>query len=467
MKGVPLRFDLAGTKISLVFVGLIYFVLGICFILLANDQGYGEVNPVRLVFLLGSLGIMLSGGICVAALTLTITAVVQLQMEGADMCCKGESTKSIKRKRLFLARILSVFFVSCVVLIHSFTMISGHWPTNASPKCPESMCVRDGKCQEKFCGNGFLERNCDCTCDIGFSGPQCLECAPRFENGSGFCSRCTVNYTGVECQDLAYGLTEGGVREGFRMTDELNNFPRCQEGRCGKDCEEVDPDKYDRNGKYTFEVPIYSPSGKSCKYHSDCSTEWCQGLCRGTNNVCYSNSDCGIRVCENRFCSLNPRWNVCAFQCSDGFLGDECQACPGQANRDQTESNPEMMTFPCSEKNWDRKGQCGLNLVGEPKCRCDFGWTGYACECKGVGTCTDCAEGYLLNRGACEKCPVMYNGATDRFQACGGYIRGRCQIGPQGPECECSWPFAVGSDGACSECQEPFEKYTGGCQLNS
>ena len=190
-------------KIVLVFLGVLLLGLGVVFLMLALESGPGDVNPIRLSFLLGSVGFSLSAGMVLGCLILMILSLVKLHCEGG---LKGEfPSKSTQKQRLYASRVVGVLFIAGVISIHSVTMLSDHWPTNTPPKCLPGECVLGGVCTQKDCGSGTTESNCDCTCDVGFAGELCDICAENFEDGLTKCSRCQANYTGDDCRTLAYG----------------------------------------------------------------------------------------------------------------------------------------------------------------------------------------------------------------------------------------------------------------------
>ena len=464
-------------RIIIVLVGVLYLGGGGLFTGIALEVDPGEVNPIQLGFILGTFGFAIGFGVCLAACTIIVTWFIQ---KGDCRVGKGTNVS-------LLAKSASLAILGVAIGIHSYTMLDASWPRNQPFRCKVG-CLREGKCFLPDCGSGTSNKACICTCPFNYkkTNGTCTECADRFV-GPG-CSLCKAPFKGERCDEPAYGYTSSGdLREGFILRDRglaVGDFPVCLPGRCGFDCQEPDGDSLDPGGVCSDLEREYDASAKSCDLHDDCVSKWCEGRCESRggffSGICYRDSDCApFSKCTRRLCSGTPRWSKCECTCTQGFRGGPagCIPCPGMATRAQSGGRLRLLAFPCSEspregEEGGRLGQCFLNVEGETACTCNGGWVGEACQCfpgTAQNLCKECAVGWQLDtregEGLCEKCPVLFGDAVDRFLACGGDFRGKCKRtlarGP--PFCECLWPFARDERGSCTGCQLPFEPMNGLC----
>lgn len=95
---------------------------------------------------------------------------------------------------------------------------NGHYGPDCSP-CPgypDRVCNNNGKCK----GNGTRKGNGQCSCDVGYSGTQCDECAATYyvsykDYSNMLCARCHVSCDGNCSQAGPQGCHT--CRDGWKM----------------------------------------------------------------------------------------------------------------------------------------------------------------------------------------------------------------------------------------------------------
>jgi hypothetical protein len=300
-----------------------------------------------------------------------------------------------------------------------------HWPNVLPPTCLDGQwgfqCT-NCTCMEGICADGAYG-NGKCSCLLGWTDNDCDICADKFEctwrsnewdircsgNHVGeYCLQCAIGYTGDTCTDCDTRYIEQYSQS---STGETTKECICYQG-IGPNClPQPDCKIYDYNGRSgdaTGMVPDgnFVPSGVNCDYNEDCSTLWCQGVATISilKKVTCLNDFLGF-PCENRQCSVTSRYEDGTCTCSPGFVGPECEPCPGMAPVDQYNPySPVEREYKTATAFICNGGTCAWQ-GGSAECtRCPLGWSGEYCQCEGsVGMCTACSPYYFGSE--CKPCP--------------------------------------------------------------
>ena len=387
--------------------------------------------PLPAEFLYGAFLVVPGGG-------LTVSSLANLRYRKSYMC-------------LFFSLLWGG-----ILLFFGVSMLVENWFI-PEVECPEFTYSRDclpclrtseicnghGECDSGLNGTGV------CFCDVGWDGDVCDECASHHKGEAcercdrqwmkdeyGGCTECRFGYVG-DCDSCADGFLSGFDEFGV-LCDQ------CLPGRFGTsclpcpDCTVEDANAVCRSNDWQGPSGTFTSSGLACSYNHDCASGFCRGYCDDSGRLCYEDEDCG-GVCVGRTCGLEFVVGDGTCECSLGYAGDMCTACP---NFDGVYSSS-----ICAGH-----GACAATFSGEVVCECAEGWSGALCGCHG-SPCDECAEGFFGL--TCEACPG------------GGGIRecskhGRCNDGLHGDgTCSCDKddkPGGIGMfDGAsCMSCQGEF-----------
>ncbi|XP_033744982.1 fibropellin-1-like isoform X2 [Pecten maximus] len=295
-----------------------------------------------------------------------------------------------------------------------------------------------------------------CTCAKGWIGSHCEtdvdECEHTVCQNNGTC----VNFAGnfhCKCPDgYGGGLCEYDIDECANVTcsnfgicvDGVNTFTcQCPQGYTGRLCE----------------TDINECASNPC-VHGNCSDEVAKYNCRCQQGWSGTNCDkdvneCDFSPCENGAnCTNDPGSYKCA--CVVGFVGTHCEI-----NIDDCSNSPCMNNGTCIDMINDYRCSCFGQFTGKhcdvynfcayspcdhgqclvtdntPKCLCDVGWEGVACQydidecaqgspCPNGTTCVNKAGSY-----ECDSCNNTY---------CG--VNGTCSMLNFVPTCTCGYGWA-------------------------
>ena len=339
----------------------------------------------------------------------------------------------------------------------------GAYPCIPCPQNFAGVCNGRGVCDDGNTGSG------DCYCDVGWDGDNCEECAPTFQGGQ--CNQCKRGWQGEKCDQCYPGYSgpdcdvcaEGWIPE----TDSLGTLCRtCEAGRYGgyctpcQDCQKHDPNGKCKDNQWHLEniynAALCTPDGSTCSDKYDCDSFNCKGLCvigdETTGQVCEFSGECFPGECQFRQCCLEARHGNGHCECgSIGYLGEDCQACPGF---DGVYSNTICTGHGTCAAQYAGNTYIGLACECTPDGVMPFpAWTGDTCSClKNTATDTDCSKCATGSFGPqCTSCP----GGSGISQC---NMHGRCDDGIQGQgTCTCDIDVKYGGLGAfkgeaCESC---------------
>ncbi|KAM4569636.1 stabilin-2 [Odontesthes bonariensis] len=249
-------------------------------------------------------------------------------------------------------------------------------------ECPDqakSPCSGRGRCSDGLGGNGT------CSCQVGFAGTACEDCAPG-RYGPTCSSECSC----------VHGLCDSGLRGGGRCT--------CFSGYKGPNCDQELPEcaahSCQHNSRCMEEaltgrlvcqcLPGYEKSGSQCISKNPCIQPVChahascvhtgpnQHLCAchegysGDGRVCMA-----IDPCQNKSGGCSPDSARCVY---DGPGKSHCECLPGFEN---------LSPGGCSLRDACRPGSCHKNAncstlgPGGVECTCLQGYIGNGKVCYG------------------------------------------------------------------------------------
>ncbi len=254
-------------------------------------------------------------------------------------------------------------------------------------------CVVDEECLANTCsGNGTCDDSSGaaiCTCDEGYSGERCAECAPGYHDEGDVC--------------VADEVCLANTCSGHGICDDTTGVAicTCDVGYVGAHCETCDMGYQDNDGDGTC---LTDCSGQECSGHGTCD------------------DSSGAAVC---FCDV-------------GYTGAVCDIC--QAGYQDNDGNGTCLP-DCSAQDCSGHGTCD-DSSGMAVCSCNLGYTGVACETcdtgyqdnDGDGTCLpDCSGQECSGHGTCDD----FSGAAVCF----------CDVGYTGTVCDICQAGYQDSDG--------------------
>ena len=351
-------------------------------------------------------------------------------------------------------------------------------------------------CQDVPCSNGKYKPTCT-TCDSGYSGSTCqpnscegfpssstemtgcksvASCIPGSEATKYKCTSCLDDYDLVagECQEKSPSDCSGhGVKEGDTCSC-VGNWTGATCNTCNKSTEICQAE-----GKIYDDVNCQCVQGEACTGYTltvplpNCDDAPACSKSVGTSTIHYYNTTCA--QCKDGYkpasdgngCVLNTKvltslcqhgsWNDETQECTcdSGYKGPWCDACdtgngyvmykglcvkPTEAYCSGHGSWNGNACICDGDHGYVRGSNYTCNLCAGhgqwkgTKCLCDAGYTG--------DLCGNCAAGYTKNGDNCER--EVISGPHQEF--------GQCEQG-----------YIVGSDGACSECDEHYTNSNGRC----
>uniref|UniRef100_A0A3Q3QBM3 Uncharacterized protein n=1 Tax=Monopterus albus TaxID=43700 RepID=A0A3Q3QBM3_MONAL len=249
-------------------------------------------------------------------------------------------------------------------------------------ECPDRAdkpCSNRGVCSDGLGGNGT------CTCQVGFAGTACEDCAPG-RYGPTCSSVCSC----------VHGLCDSGLTGDGRCT--------CFSGYKGPNCDQESPEC----------------AALTCQQNSHCMQEALTGqlVCQclpgyqKSGDQCLSINPCLQRVCDVHASCVHtgPNQHLCA--CKEGYSGDgrvcmaidPCQTnqggcsarstqCvydgPGKSHCECLPGFDHLLNGSCSMKGLCRPGSCHANAKcttvgpGRAECTCLQGYIGNGKVCHG------------------------------------------------------------------------------------
>ncbi|XP_068758631.1 cysteine-rich with EGF-like domain protein 2 isoform X2 [Montipora capricornis] len=243
----------------------------------------------------------------------------------------------------------------------------------------DSPCNGHGKCE----GDGTREGSGKCSCDSGYEGDVCDECADLHYEEKDQDSKLKCTACHESCADSCTGASPKDCekcKSGWEMTDEEG----CQDKN---ECDEEDKCEA---GKYC----VNNPGSYKCKACDDscegnCTgegpkgcTECAKGFVETDEEGCKDVDECAENstICENgKFCDNSPGSYACRV------CDSACETCIGKGSRGCTkcslgykmDNNDCKDEDECSarEHDCDKTTQSCRNIPGSFTCDCKKGFT--------------------------------------------------------------------------------------------
>ena len=311
------------------------------------------------------------------------------------------------------------------------------------PSCTEITCTVYDNCHGHATSvSGTPSTGCICECGTGFSGEHCNMCAAGYENYPT-CSAiaCSVS---ADCSGHANSVT-GIVYSGCECA--------CSLGFTGAACERCDVN-YEG---YPACTPIACTSRVNCNGHassvsgdlvSGCACTCATGFTGATCNQCAFNyekyPDCSLIVCSAARNCNSHAYNAtgvtpfCVCNCFTGYVGASCDACAANY-QGYPACRPIQCTIAADCNNYTTS-VAGTRVTG-CQCTCRAGYAG--------ATCNVCAVGY----GGFPTCVAI---ACTKEANCNGHattVSGNLVTG-------CTCACAAGFVGAvCNQCGAAYDGY--------
>ena len=265
--------------------------------------------------------------------------------------------------------------------------------------CVACPCSRNAASPSCSLGDGDALPVCD-ECEHGYTGSNCLDCAPGFYGRDGQCTACECN-SNIDLSDPYSCNTVDGVCQ------------NCLYNTTGTECELCLP------GFYGNALRAELPKCMECGCHVIGSTSlvcdnfsgFCECLTHVTGNKCdtcaagYWNlvAEVGCEECEcDRRGSAGSECDMETGQClcKDGIQGVKCNEClAGYYNPPSESQEFECRDCDCNmsgsnSTQCDTMGQCTCRagVVGLQCDRCARGTTGTFPDCVPCGECYDTWE---------------------------------------------------------------------------
>ncbi len=325
-------------------------------------------------------------------------------------------------------------------------------------------CVLDTTCTESSCAfRGSCEDNSGvvvCTCDEGYAGSYCDECAPGYhENASQ--DACTKDPCDPDPCTGEHQICEAdgncGCQDGYQDNDQnLSCLVDCQTAQLS--CSEHG-NCSDASGQAICDCDL-GYIGEAC--------DACAGGYHIEDSLCVADSDCLEASCSHRG-TCDDSTGVVVCTCEEGYDGTHCETCDtdngyhlnakGDAcTNDPCDPNPCIGSYQfcnaqgaceCIAGYQDNDGdeECSANCAvaaltcdhhgvcndedGSVGCDCDPGYAGDYCE--------DCSAGFHRELGLCvvdQTCQLdtcAYHGQCDDST---GIVICDCYPGYQGDFCD-------------------------------
>jgi glycosidase len=276
------------------------------------------------------------------------------------------------------------------------------------------------------CGEGgtcvFFDGEPHCSCEPGYplvagrcafdpcAAAPCVHGTCRADARYALCE-CEPGYAGAACDSCAAGF----VPEGLGCVPAVPcTYDPCRYGTCA----------------LIAGAPV-------CQCWTGYMGELCDSCAPGFHVEalrCVADNSCDPDPCVFGHCSVAGGRAECA--CEPGYVGERCDACADGFHEEELTCQPDVASVcvpnPCAH------GLC-LEEGSAPRCACDPGWAGTACD--------GCAEGYVEAAGACLPDPAGPCGEDP----CTGAHRTVCTVVGGVASCSCDAGYQDhDSDGTCA-----------------
>ena len=261
--------------------------------------------------------------------------------------------------------------------------------------CVACPCSRNAASPSCSLDDGGELPVCD-ECENGYTGANCLDCAPGFYGSDGQCTACECNSNidlsdpyscnkedGI-CQNCLYNTTGNECElclSGFYGNALRPDLPKCKE--CG--CDEV--------GSQTLVCDNFSGFCECLPHVTGDKCDMCAGgYWNLTGDLGCQQCECDSRGSVGGECDMET--GQC--QCKDGIQGIKCNEClAGYYN-----SPGNSVDFECKDCNCNMSGSDSTQCDSAGQCTCREGIVGMQCDRCARGTtgtypdCFPCGECY-------------------------------------------------------------------------